>query len=127
MMMENEMSKYLAGTRFRHITVHGMDIARTHFGDGFDTGDILVCDRRESNGFPRFLVVVGRAGDMVDVAEVGTMVSLRSADAETKACPALGVTVSRTHPYRIHDGLASFPDSSGVARPWDGQDVEVAA
>lgn len=122
------MARYVSGTRFQHITVRGIDIGRTSFGDGFDTGDILVRDNPDYDGRPRFLVIVTRDGDSIGVAEVGTILSLHSLDSGVEAAtPALGVTVSRTHGYVIRDGVASYPDGSGVARPWDGNEVPVAA
>lgn len=122
------MSKYVSGTRFQHITIHGMSVPRTAFGDGFDTGDILIRDRRTSNGQPEFLVVISRNGTDVSVAQVGTITCIRNLDDETALfMPAIGVTVQRTLPYRIHDGFASYPDGSGVARPWDGRDVPQVA
>ena len=122
------MGKYVSGTRFRHITIHGMGVVRTAFGDGFDTGDVLVCDHPDTNGLPRFLAVVSRMGGEIEVAEVGTLMSVQNLDRmDAMASPALGVTVSRTFGYRIADGTASFPDGSGVARPWDGREIPVAA
>lgn len=122
------MSRYVSGTRFKYVTVHGMTIPQTAFDDGFDTGDILVCDHREPNGHPRFLVVISRNATEAEVAEVGTLISVRNLDEmNVVANPALGVTVNRTLGYRLHDGIASFPDGSGVARPWDGRDIPVTA
>jgi len=120
------MSRYVAGTRFQHITVHGMTIPHTAFDDGFDTGDILVCDETETNGHPRFLAVIARNATEADVTEVGTLVSVRDFDKmDAVAIPALGVTVDKTFGYSLHDGVASFPDGSGVARPWDGREIPV--
>lgn len=122
------MSRYVAGTCFEHITVHGMTIPRTAFGDGFDTGDILVCDAPDADDRPRFLAVIARNATEMDVAEVRTLTFVRDFDTmDTVAMPAFGLTVEMVLGYRLHDGVASLPDGSGAARPWDGNGIPVAA
>lgn len=122
------MSKYISGTSFDHITVHGMTIVRTAFGDGFDTGDILVRDTPGSDGRPEFFVVIDRTVSEAEVAEVNTLVSVRDFSImDATARPALGVTVTRTIKCRIGDGMATLPDGGGTARPWDGNTIPVAA
>ena len=122
------MARCAAFTSFEHILIYGLDVERTAYGDGFDTGDILVKCARDRKGYPEFLCVIGREGDAIAVAEVGTVTSVPDlADVhDGRATPALGVTVRQPLRYRIDGGKASLPDGGGAAYPWDGRGIHIA-
>lgn len=121
------MSRYITGTKFQHITVRGQHVPRTSFGDGFDTGDVLVRNDPDPKGQPQFLAVISRRGDDIDVAEVGTIVSVKDLDlGDAVAQPALGVTVRKTFGGHVGSGWASVAmGDSVIACPWDGRAIPV--